>query len=184
MSWLDLNGVEADSGNFEVLPAGKYVFEIKEVSQKRSKAGNDYIALKLQVAAGPRKGATVFDNLNLWSTHEVAQSIAKQSLAVILDAADLDNEDRNFKNFDELEECILGVVMAAKTKVRSDDQYGDKAEIHYYINADDKELKKIASAGVESKSPKKKAKKGKSFLDAIDEPVGTDKKFSGDEIPF
>jgi len=54
---------ESELSTFELMPEGKYPFEIIEGTDTKSKAGNDMIALKLKVFKNDGSFAIVFDYL-------------------------------------------------------------------------------------------------------------------------
>ena len=72
---------------FEALPPGDYLMVITKSAFEPNKAGTgSFLKLELQVVEGPRKGATLFDRLNLDNPNAQAVEIARATLSGICHA--------------------------------------------------------------------------------------------------
>ncbi len=84
----DLNGFDANqvepAGDFEPVPAGKYVAVVTESEMKPTKAGTGaYLQLTLQVIEGEFKNRLLWARLNLDNPSEQARKIAQGELSAI-----------------------------------------------------------------------------------------------------
>ena len=84
----DLRGFDASqvepSGDFEPIPAGKYVAVITESEMKANKSGTgSLLQLTFQVIEGEHKGRLVWTRLNLDHPNAVAVQIARADLSAI-----------------------------------------------------------------------------------------------------
>lgn len=84
LSGFDANEVEP-AGDFEPLPAGKYIAVITDTTLKPTKAGNgEYLEIKFQVLdEGPYKGRNLWTRLNLKNPNDQAVQIARSELSSI-----------------------------------------------------------------------------------------------------
>lgn len=84
----DLNSFNANdvdpAGDFEPLPAGKYVAMITDSEMKPTKANDGaYLRLTFQVLDGPFKNRCVWARLNLQNRNQTAVQIARAELSAI-----------------------------------------------------------------------------------------------------
>lgn len=84
----DLRGFDANTvepaGDFEPIPAGKYVAVITESEMKPTKAGTgSYLQLTFQVTEGPHQNRLLWARLNLDNPNETARKIAQGELSAI-----------------------------------------------------------------------------------------------------
>lgn len=80
---FDSNNVEP-LGEFEAIPAGKYLAAIVESGYKLTKAGNGkYLELKFQIIDGQFKGRNLWSRLNLQNPSLQAVQIAQSELSSI-----------------------------------------------------------------------------------------------------
>jgi hypothetical protein len=80
---FDANAVEP-TGDFEPIPAGKYLAVIVESEMKPNKAGTGhYLQLAFEVIDGPHKGRYLWARLNLDNPNATAVQIAKAELSAI-----------------------------------------------------------------------------------------------------
>jgi hypothetical protein len=84
----DLNGFDANqvepTGDFEPIPAGKYVAVITESEMKPTKAGTGhYLQLTFQVVEGDCKNRLLWARLNLNNPNATAVQIAQAELSAI-----------------------------------------------------------------------------------------------------
>lgn len=84
---------EAESMEFEVLPADWYPAEIvkSELKDTKNKDGK-YIALKFRILEGAYEGRFVFTNLNIVNKNETAVRIANSDLKAICEAVGFEGE--------------------------------------------------------------------------------------------
>lgn len=72
---------------FEVIPTGDYVVMIVDSQMKPTSDGNgQYLQLQLQVIDGNRKGATLFDRLNMVNRNQQTMEIAQRTLSAVCHA--------------------------------------------------------------------------------------------------
>lgn len=127
---FDLSNVKESS--FDTLPEGKYVANVTNAEMKETKDGTgQYIRIELTVAQGEAKGRKLFTNFNVKNKNAQAVEIGLQHLKSMLVAA-------NFPTPDKLNSIadLNGITVGVKTRIKKDEQYGDKAEVHYFIGAD------------------------------------------------
>jgi len=99
--------------DFTVIPPGKYKVQIVEASVNQTKAGNGhYIKLQMKVIEGERKGAVLFDNLNIDNPSTQAVEIAKRTLSAVCKALQIER----CKDTAQLQDGILN----AHVKVKDD----------------------------------------------------------------
>lgn len=84
----DLNGFDANqvepTGNFEPIPAGKYVAVITGSEMKQTKAGTgQYLQLTFQVIEGEYQNRLLWTRLNLVNPNATAVTIAQAELSAI-----------------------------------------------------------------------------------------------------
>lgn len=115
---------EYEERSYETLPAGEYRIRIDNVEPKTSKNGNPYFAFEFAVSGDNRK---IWHNLVLTSDKKVTND----KLGAFFNSFGI--KDYDLKNFS----TWLGRVGGAKTKIRpAEGQYGEKAEIHFFLPAD------------------------------------------------
>lgn len=80
---FDANAVEP-AGDFEPIPAGKYLAVISESEMKPTKAGTgSYLQLTFQITDGPYANRLLWARLNLDNPNETARKIAQGELSAI-----------------------------------------------------------------------------------------------------
>lgn len=127
---LDLSGVKEQKG-FEVLPAGKYVATCTNAELKDTASGTgQYIKIELTIKSGANEGRKLYTNFNVKNQNEQAVSIGLGQLKSFLTYSKYANPEK-LSNINDL----CGLTVGVKTKVKSDDQYGDRAEVSYYLDA-------------------------------------------------
>lgn len=196
MDFLNLSGFEATAKDYkeELLPVDDYAFEIEKVEMKQSKAGNNIINLQLKVTAGEHKNSRIWHVLNLWHSNPTVVDISKNALFNILSSLGIAREDQNFSSFEQLQNTLEGETVFARTKIQKSEQYGDKAVVHYFVNADDNFKKKLRDkirAGKNVATVQKRTKPSNEIQSAISAAQNTfgavtpdTKKYGGDDIPF
>jgi hypothetical protein len=80
---FDANNVEP-AGDFEPIPAGKYLAVITESEMKPTKAGTgNYLQLTFQIIEGPFQNRLLWARLNLDNPNDTARKIAQGELSAI-----------------------------------------------------------------------------------------------------
>ena len=121
-----INLSEIDAPSFEPIPNGTYKAVITDAFEKETNAGNgSYLALTIEIIEGEYAGRKVFDNLNLNNPNQKAVQIAQQTLKAITVAIN--------KTSVQTEADLVNIPLAIKTKIRKNEQYGDKAEVKAYL---------------------------------------------------
>lgn len=78
-------------GDFKPLPKGDYDVEIENITERKTGAGDNMLAIMFNVTGPTHVGRKLFTNLNLWhSTSEQAREISLRELWFIHDAVGLD----------------------------------------------------------------------------------------------
>jgi hypothetical protein len=126
---FDLSKTQAQGG-FEPLPAGKYVCNVTNAELADTKSGGKMIKLELTVAAGESKNRKLFGNINVQNANPKATEIGLSQLKSLLVCSGYPNPDKL-----ESVTALCGLTVGVKTKIRSDETYGDKAEVHYFFDA-------------------------------------------------
>lgn len=125
---LDLNNVEVEQRDFEPIPAGKYVLQVADAEVRETKSGTgEYIWAELEVVGSDFEGRKIFTNFNIKNDNEKAVEIGMQQLKSMMLAAG--KKDCALKNASDL----CGLRALAKVKVRKDETWGDRNEVHYWI---------------------------------------------------
>jgi hypothetical protein len=138
---FDLSNTKAQTG-FDILPAGKYVCNVTNAELADTKSGGKMIKAELTVAVGEAKGRKIFTNFNVVNANPKATEIGLGQLKSLL-------VNSGYKNPDKLESvtALCGLTVGVKTKIRSDETYGDKAEVHYYFDAKETKAQGLADTG-------------------------------------
>jgi len=115
----DLRGFDANTvepaGDFEPIPAGKYVAVITESEMKPTKAGTgNYLQLTFQVIEGPFQNRLLWARLNLDNPNETARKIAQGELSAICRAVNV------LAPNDSVELHNLPLVINVRCKKRAD----------------------------------------------------------------
>lgn len=115
----NLNGFDANEVDpnvpFETLPAGDYVVHMVASETKPTKNGKgSYLECVLEVIEGEKKGAKLWDRLNLVNPNPDAVKIAKGTLSAICRAVNV------MKPKDSCELHNLPMVASVKVKKRED----------------------------------------------------------------
>lgn len=109
-------------GNYEPIPAGKYVAKIVEATVGLTKSGTgEYIKVRWDVIGPAHQGRAVFQNLNIRNQSSAAEEIGRRQLGEIMRAIGL----ATVEDTDQL----IGGEAEIRVKVKEDDQYGPRAEI-------------------------------------------------------
>ena len=115
----DLRGFDANTvepaGDFDPIPAGKYLAVITESEMKPTKAGTgNYLQLTFQIIEGPYANRLLWARLNLDNPNETARKIAQGELSAICRAVGVLSPN------DSVELHNLPLVINVRCKKRSD----------------------------------------------------------------
>lgn len=115
----DLRGFDANSvepaGDFEPIPAGKYLAVITESEMKPTKAGTgNYLQLTFQVIEGPFNNRLLWARLNLDNPNDTARKIAQGELSALCRAVGV------LAPNDSVELHNLPLLIHVRCKKRSD----------------------------------------------------------------
>lgn len=115
----DLNGFNANNvepiGDFDPIPAGKYLAVITASEMKATKNGNGhYLELTFQVIEGPCKNRLLWSRLNLDNPNDLTVQIARAELSAICRAVGVTQPK------DSVELHNLPLVVTVKCKNRED----------------------------------------------------------------
>ncbi len=115
----DLRGFDANSvepaGDFEPIPAGKYLAVITESEMKPTKAGTgSYLQLTFQVIDGEYRNRLLWARLNLDNPNDTARKIAQGELSAICRAIGVLSPN------DSVELHNLPLVINVRCKKRND----------------------------------------------------------------
>lgn len=111
---FDANNVEP-AGDFEPIPAGKYLAVITESEMKPTKAGTgNYLQFTFQVIEGPFSNRLLWARLNLDNANDTARKIAQGELSALCRAVGV------LAPNDSVELHNLPLVIHVRCKKRSD----------------------------------------------------------------
>jgi hypothetical protein len=115
----NLNGFDANqvepTGDFDPVPAGKYLAVITESEMKPTKSGSgNYLQLTFEIIDGPHKGRLLWARLNLDNPNATAVAIARAELSAICRAVGV------LAPKDSVELHNLPLVIHVKCKKRDD----------------------------------------------------------------
>jgi hypothetical protein len=124
---FDLSTVKA-TGTQDVLPAGAYDVAATNAEVKETKNGTGkYIQVEFKVKSGEHEGRKLWTNFNVENSNPQAVTIGLGQLKAFLIAAKYPNPEKLSSVTD-----ICGLSVTVKTKIKTDDVYGDKAEVSYF----------------------------------------------------
>ena len=128
---FDLSGVNARK-EFDLLPDGKYVCHCTEAKMQDTKSGTGMmIKLTFTIAVGHHEGRKIFTNLNVQNKSAKATEIGLQQLKSLLECSGYKDPNK-LENVSDLEGLRVGV----KTKIKKDEQFGDRVEISFFFKPD------------------------------------------------
>lgn len=123
--------------NFKVLPAGEYPVTIDEAELKETRDGSGkYIKCVFRVFEGEAEGQKIFFNFNIENKSEKATQIGRGQMKRFIECAMIENPKLSSPM------DLVGYKVIAKTKVRTDQEYGDKAEITSFYPYEKEQTKK------------------------------------------
>lgn len=126
MSTFDLSAVQAV--NNEVLPPGTYSARVCGIEIKDSKSGGKYVQVEFAITTQGSLNRRVWDNFNIKNDNKKAVEIGMSKLKSLALAAGF--TPAQLAKFDPTMLAAKEVMIT--TKVKSDEQYGDKAEVKNY----------------------------------------------------
>ena len=118
---FDLTDVK---NTFDLIPGGTMVPAVVTSAEwKTSKAGVDYLQSEMTIFDGEWEGRKLWNNLNLMSTNETANNIAKAQLKTLVAGT---GEATEQLEKDEVVSAIMESRVEVKVGVQRSDEYGDK----------------------------------------------------------
>lgn len=127
---------EVKESEFSPLPEGKYLCNITNAEVKETKmAGGKYIKAEFTISNGDMKGRKIWGQFNIANANPKAVEIGLQQLKSMLVSANYPDPNK-LKSIQEL----CGLTVGVKTKIKKDDQYGDKAEVHFFFTPKSSDL--------------------------------------------
>jgi len=109
-------------GNYDPIPAGKYVAKIVEATVGLTKSGmGEYIKVRWDVIGPAHQGRVVFQNLNIRNQSSAAEEIGRRQLGEIMRAIGL----ATVEDTDQL----IGGEAEIRVKIKEDKEYGPRNEI-------------------------------------------------------
>jgi hypothetical protein len=148
----DLRGFDANqvepTGDFEPVPAGKYLAVITESEMKPTKSGTgSYLQLTFAIIEGNHKGRLLWARLNLDNPNPVAERIAKAELSAICRAVGV------MTPTDSADLHDLPLVIHVKCKKRPDtDEIANEINGYYPRSALTESAVKPASPSTDGKA--------------------------------
>ena len=136
---------EATSGEFALLPVGKYSAEISDHEWKATQKGGHMLALTLEVTGPEYVGRKLWDNLNLDCDKEEAQKIAVRTFKSICEACgamayydglfEVEDADQMESYLDALPEQLYAKNITVNVGIeKGKDGYADKNKIKGYMS--------------------------------------------------
>jgi hypothetical protein len=109
---------QAQTNNFEPLPAGWYTATIGGAELRTTKSGTgQYIAVRYDITGPSHSGRVVWGNLNIKNDNPKAEEIGRQQLGEVMRAIGLARVTDT--------QQLLGGTLQVKLDVRKSEQYGD-----------------------------------------------------------
>ena len=135
---------DATTGEFALLPVGKYSAEISNHEWKATQKGGHMLALTLEVTGPEYVGRKVWDNLNLDCDSEEAQKIAVRTFKSICEACgamayydglfEVEDADQMESYLDALPEQLYAKSITVNVGIeKGKDGYADKNKIKGYM---------------------------------------------------
>jgi hypothetical protein len=121
------------SGDFALVPAGKYVCQIAEASVRPTKARNGYyVKVMLKILEGEHANRVLYDNINIDNPSEKCTQIGLSQLSALGRAIGVDSLQSVSQ--------ISGQTVAASVRVKNENN-----EIRTYISVADYRAKQVAA---------------------------------------
>lgn len=117
--------------DFSILPEGDYKLRVAEVVEKTFKSGNQGFEITFDISG---KNSKLWYYLVLMPDNV---AMTNQKLGAFFKSFGITDTDLNHSA------AWVGKIGACRTRIRKSEQYGDKAEIHYFLNPEDKRVKAL-----------------------------------------
>lgn len=128
MQIKNFDKVEATTGEFELIPVGRYDLMITNAVNKVSASGNDYIALDLKILNDDDEksyfGRKLWANIN---NNDIGRGILKSIL--VFNESSIAHQKGDF---DFEPSVLIGMKVNGKVTIKTDPNYGDKNEVKYF----------------------------------------------------
>lgn len=122
MAELDYKQGKEQLGNYEPIPAGKYIAVIDSSEKKETKSGTGaYLNLVFKIVDGEFEGKKVFQMVHLWNANPTAVQIAQKTLNTIMACLGIETISDSAEL--HLQPLVIKVI------VKDDAEYGPKNEI-------------------------------------------------------
>lgn len=125
---LDLSATKTQS--FETIPAGKYLAACTKAELAETKSGGKMIKVELTIKNTEMEGRKIYTQFNIQNANPKAVEIGLSQMKTFMVMAGYANPDK-LSNVTDLQGLVVGI----KTKIKSDEEYGDKAEVSYFFEA-------------------------------------------------
>ena len=125
---FDLTSVK-DDNDFSPVPQGFYNVEVEGLEWKMSKAGSEYLNMKLNIFGENYTNRKLFHTFNLFHDKEQVRNIALADIKKIFVASGVDVSKLTSLDKDGLIEILSTCKMQAKVTIKQDMNYGDKNEV-------------------------------------------------------
>lgn len=117
----------AEDSKFAAIPNGTYNTEIIKAEDVTSKSGNNMFKFEFTITDGDQAGRKLFAQF-VYGGPSASDKVKSISASKIKEMCKNANVEAKFNNVQDL----VGLKLAVVTKIRSDETYGDRAEISYF----------------------------------------------------
>jgi len=124
-SWDDF--IKEAKDNYDLPPEGEYDFVIIEAEAKVSSAGNPMIRVKAKITNGPHAKKTIKD----FYVIRMASQVKKFMMHMKAVGITLDTLTTHKPTMDQLAKVMEGKTFRGKVVHKSDDRFGDAAELSW-----------------------------------------------------
>lgn len=166
MSFFDPNTVD-DTGEFDLLPAGRYrvMIDSAAVKANRSNPGR-HVSVAMTVVEGPLKGRKVWSNFNIEHSSEKAQQIGRSQFKRFLAACGITEALESPMDVVKVQHKVVGIEL--QHRQGSDGQ--TRAEVKQYTGEGETAAPQGKPAAAPKKAPAKKAAPANEDADDIEVP--------------
>lgn len=125
----ELAGMDDVATGSKLLPAEEYVFTVVEAKYKEAKTGTKGINLRLEIADGPYRGTSMFDDF--WYSPKAIQMFwgRLKKFGITSEWA----QDTGNTKLSKLAELVKGCTVVAKVKHEQREGYDEQAKIGSYV---------------------------------------------------
>lgn len=113
--------------NFNLPPEGEYDFIITETEAKVSSAGNSMVRVKAKITSGPHAGKSIKDFYVIRMVSQMKKFMMHMKAVGIT----LDTLTTHKPTMDQLAKVMNGKAFRGKVVHKSDDRFGDAAELSW-----------------------------------------------------